>query len=1196
MFNRSLLYLSFALILFLLCTPVLAEDDAHGGDTDAAASESFKPGEAVKAPRTTERYTEKGVTIDPVAIDIAPNGDIYVAEGSRAGGSVIDNRNAGLRKSNGVINDLQKTSVEDRLEQIKMLTEGGFYPPDTFTKASDRVRLVKDTDGDGKADTSVIFADDFNDPLDGIASGVLYHDGKIYLTNIPHLWLLEDKDGDGDADKQTEGERTSLSYGWGIRWAFYGHDMHGLVKGPDGRIYFSIGDRGFNVTTKEGKQLYGPDQGAVFRMWPDGSELELYFGGLRNPQELAFDNYGNLFTGDNNSDGGDKARFLYLPEGGHSGWNQDVQSLKDRGPWNREHMWKPRDVEKYGLDQPAWIIPPLKNVGRGPSGIAHYPGTGDIFPSNGSFLLCDYPAGVRHVYVEPDGASFKVVEDSSFVDGGTITDITWGYDGRLYLSDWGGGWRPNPNGYLKTMVNLAAHDAQAEQIADVRRLFVEGFETLSDEKLIDLLGHADQRVRIHAQWEVSERKSIDSVMLGANLSDENASELKKIHTVWALWMICRKVGIHGPEIVDHSLKLGFYDKSENVRAQTHAVLGNLFSLEHEYAAVYGERAAEDGMLDKSHTVQYHAAIAAGKVGEVSLIGPLLDLLDRNNNEDVAVRHAASYGLSLIGDADAINSEAKAKGAAARLGAVLALRRLESPLLAGYLTDEDPFTAAEAARAIYDKKVMDAMPALAALSDAIPLERMSEPVMRRVIEANVRLADLDSAVRLARFAARTEAPEQWRLMALQELDGWAKQRNRDGVWGWWWPRPEQEMAYATSAMVTHLPAITGDGNNKIATLARTMMQRHVMKSGPEELSRLVLSPDEPEPLRLGMLQLLKDADATLAIETTKQLSASAEATTDLRIQARSALLELDKPLGLASYASAIESGELTEQQDAIARLGNHKGELVGEAFKTLATKLQRGGLDPGLKLDVVQAVSSNKALPSDVRLMVQRYVEQSQVAAEAPFIREASLLGGSIERGKEIFFNHEPAQCLRCHLVDNTGAGPALNGIGAIYDENYLYDALVHPNDAIAKGFASTSVKLLDGQTKTGRMLVEQSTEDVLVLINVDGETDEIPRDQIDGDPIVSDQSQMPSMTLDDKLTPMQLRDVLAYLGSLTSDPSPAYRLVGAGGVAKASGPQVVKDASSWNHAILLPVTLLSITAALVALLLLTMLGAKMPKL
>jgi quinoprotein glucose dehydrogenase len=1158
-----------------------AEDGAHGGEgTQTQRADVNEPGNAVKAPRTTQRYTKKGMTVDPVAIDVAPSGDIYVAEGSRAGGSVIDNRNGGLRRSNGVINDLQKTSVEDRLKQINMLTEGGFYPEDTFTKASDRVRLVRDTDGDGVADASSIFADNFNDPLDGIAAGVLYHDGKVYLTNIPHLWLLEDKDGDGDADKTTEGERTSLSYGWGIRWAFYGHDMHGLIKGPDGRIYFSIGDRGYNVTTKEGKQLYGPDRGAVFRMWPDGSGLELYFDGLRNPQELAFDNYGNLFTGDNNSDGGDKARFHYLPEGGEAGWSQDVQSLRDRGPWNREHMWKPRDVEKYGLDQPAWIIPPLKNVGRGPSGLTHYPGTGDVFPTNGSFLMCDYPAGVRHVYVKPDGAFFRVAEDSQLpVEGSTITDVTWGYDGRLYLSDWGGGWRPNPNGYIKVMKNEAAHAEQAEQIAEVKQLFGNGFEKLSDEKLIELLGHPDQRVRIHAQWEFASRENSDPKDLTAVLNDSEASELSKIHAIWTLGMMARSVRDFASEISD-----ALDDPNPEVRSQAIATLGDLGEA---LTIEFYQRA----LKEKSPRVQFSAAVAAGNSGDVLLISPLLDLLDRNNNEDVAIRHAASYGLSLLGDADKIASEMKRRGSAARLGGVLALRRLDSPLLADFLSDEDPMVAAEAARAIYDKRIMDAMPALAALSDALPVDRMSEPVTRRVIEANVRLADQASAMRLGKLAANTEAPEMWRLLALNELDGWAKERNRDGVWGWWWPRPEQSLDHAATAMLTYLPATTTDPNGKVATLARTLMQRHVAKSTPTELAEMTLSADEPDELRLSTLQMLIDADATLATDTVKQLIAAEDASPTMRIQARRELVRLDLDASQEAYADAIESGTLAEQQDAIAMLGKDfraNAAIPGSTFVKLTDALKRGQLDPALKLDVIQAVQDNSAMPAPIRLAVQQYVDQNASPAESPFIREASLVGGSVQRGREIFLNQDAAQCQRCHAADGSDSvGPGLNGIAALHDANYLYDALVRPAAAIANGFANSTVRLKDGQTVNGRILTSDSTAATLVLTNADGVTTEIPRDQIEVQPITSDVSLMPSMT--DKLSPMELRDVIAYLGSLRDDPSPSYRTLAVAG-SSVTGPQVVK--TDMAHALLLPGILIGIAAALLALLLMTMLSPK----
>ena len=150
-----------------------------------------------------------------------------------------------------------------------------------------------------------VFADGFRDALAGIGSAVLMDRGNLYYTCIPELWKLRDDDGDGVAE-----EREVLSSGHGVHFNFLGHDLHGLKKGPDGRIYFSIGDRGIHVKTFDGNVVSDPDTGVVMRCFADGSGLEIVHPGLRNPQDLAFDDYGNLFTGDNNSDGGDQARLV----------------------------------------------------------------------------------------------------------------------------------------------------------------------------------------------------------------------------------------------------------------------------------------------------------------------------------------------------------------------------------------------------------------------------------------------------------------------------------------------------------------------------------------------------------------------------------------------------------------------------------------------------------------------------------------------------------------------------------------------------------------------------------------------------------------------------------------------------------------------------------------------------------------------
>ena len=150
--------------------------------------------------------------------------------------------------------------------------------PRSYQVEHERVKLIEDRDGDGKADRSTVFADGFKDAADGIGAGLLARKGDVYYTCIPDLWRLRDKDGDGKAEV-----KESLSTGYGVHVAFLGHDLHGLKMGPDGRLYFSVGDRGLNVTTKEGKHLYAPDCGSVLRCEPDGSNLEIFATGLRNP-------------------------------------------------------------------------------------------------------------------------------------------------------------------------------------------------------------------------------------------------------------------------------------------------------------------------------------------------------------------------------------------------------------------------------------------------------------------------------------------------------------------------------------------------------------------------------------------------------------------------------------------------------------------------------------------------------------------------------------------------------------------------------------------------------------------------------------------------------------------------------------------------------------------------------------------------
>lgn len=1173
--------LACALLLSLPGALVAQEAGEHGGGEEhGGEGQPAAPSPADKTARTERVWAAVGLTQNPVAFCLDPRGNIYVAESARAGQAVSDTRQLG--HLNGVEEDLQMTSVEDRLAQIQRWTESGAFDADYFTRTEDRVRLVRDTDGDGEADESTVFAGGFNDPLDGIGAGLLWLDGGLYYTCIPHVWRLEDRDGDGDADEDTAGERVSLSYGYGIRWAFYGHDLHGLVMGPDGRIYFSMGDRGFNVVNQEGENLRHVERGAVLRMWPDGSGLEVFHVGLRNPQELAFDAYGNLYTGDNNCDAGDKARFVHLVEGGDSGWHQDVQSLPDRGPWMRERMWELRR-EKTDPTQPAWLIPPIAHVGHGPSGLAHYSGTGDSYPMNGSFLMADFPGGVRHIVVEPDGAWSRVASVEMAVSGKDVTDVAWGYDGRAYMSEWGGGWGPNPNGYIFTMTNDAVHaDAEAAAlIAEVQTLFAEGFEGREAAELVELLGHADQRVRLHAQYELSGRGLEAANLLDHTIVDMDLTSIHRIHAVWTLGMIARKHPSVMGSITD---LMGFarIDADDELRAQCLKTLGDL------RAPTSSLHIA--ALEDPCPRCRYYAAIGLGRTGAAEAIPALMHMLAENDNEDPMLRHAGSYALSLMpeGEVWRVFEELMTHGDSAlattsvQLGVVLAMRRNADPRLAHFLRSPDPLVAAEAARAIYDMQVDDAMPALAGLIELAPGNDYPriEPILRRAIEANAQLGGADAAARLALLAAVPTYDPTWRKLALQELDGWDQIKNREGVWGHWRPRPAHDVAEVQAALAEHIDAIdaASSGDDELAALAAAMRLKHVTVSTAESLAAAALDPAGSDLLRRTAVDKLAAAFPADAADALAQLAEADNAPDELKNHARALLSTLDASAAQRSYLDALAQGSAAEQQQAITQLATIDSPEARAAINDLSLQLKRGQLDPALRLETYLA--ARDSADPQVAGRAQDYFADHARPGDT-FVNDALLVGGDTERGRALAYENENANCLRCHGFaegDGGGAvGPMLDHIGSDYPPAYLLQAMLDPGSDIADGYQSVSLTLADGGIKAGRIVSENTA--VVQLANADGEVTEIAAINITKR-TPQTTSLMPTMA--DRLSAYELRDLVAYLTSLQDarGPAPAdgsrapAASVSGGHASGAAGPGVHNPMAEVNTMMWLPILLL----------------------
>jgi putative membrane-bound dehydrogenase-like protein len=679
-------------ILFALCLsfivfmqPVSAGEEFNptlgkASDDGENAIKTFKYAKELKC----ELFAAEPMAANLVCLYVDNSGKVYIVETFRFG-TAVDTNSSGLT----VEQDLALRTFDDRVNHIKTKFAKEL---DRFHKDHERIRVLEDTTGSGKANKVTLYSDDFSGISDGIMAGVLPFRGDVFVACIPDVWKLTDKDGDGKAD-----EKKSLSHGYGVHGGYLGHDLHGLVMGPDRKIYVTIGDRGSHIEI-EGKVFDNPDWGCTFRFNPDGSEFEVFATGLRNPQELAFDDFGNLFTGDNNSDGGDQARWVHILEGSDAGWRQGYQYLPNRGPWNVEKLWKPQFK-----GQAAYHVPPIANYVNGPSGLAYYPGVGLPERYKGHFFLSNFSggqgnSGVVSFGLKPKGASFEMTDAHQFFWNQLATDCDFGPDGALYVSDWINGWgKPNKGRVYKVYDPALKNDPL---VLESKKLLAEGFAKRGNDELAKLLGHAHSRVRQEAQFAL-EDKGAEVIGLLEGIAAKSDSQFARAHAIWALEYIGRK----SPEALK-TLPALLAEKDYEIRAQAAKMLGD-----RKVSAAAAQLIAL--LKDENARVRSIAAIALGKIGTKEALDPLLAMLKENGDEDPALRHAGVMGL-VAQPLEALLAKASDASPAARMGILLALRRHKSPEVARFLKDADPLLAAEAARAINDVPIPEAYPALAAL--------------------------------------------------------------------------------------------------------------------------------------------------------------------------------------------------------------------------------------------------------------------------------------------------------------------------------------------------------------------------------------------------------------------------------------------------------------------------------------------------
>ncbi len=417
----------------------------------------------------------------------------------------------------------------------------------------DEIRLVEDTDGDGYADRAPIWADGFNS-----IQGLTYHDGAVFVMHAPYLAALRDTDGDGVAD-----ERKNLFKGFGLgpeEDRVRLHNSNGIVAGHDGWLYLALGDRGCDVVRPEGDLLV-LNGGGILRCRPDGRDLHVFSTGLRNIYDVALDDDLNVYTRDNENDGGNyKIRVIQSFFGADHGY-------------------------PYLYDErPDEALAPLADLGLGSSaGGVYYRET--QFPAEYRGLyFCEWGRAVMRYMPESPGKAFSRVKEIEFASGAENdpygfkpTDLVVDRDGSMLIADWADGQRPKRGRariyrvqYVGHVSNVPVKDGHVENVPHditgwIERLNSESYyERLEAQLAIETLGRDDATttVELLRKAKLSERSWLHGVWILAHLQGTQATdELLKLARAYPsarlkTQAIRALADLHDPVLVEHRLDAG----------------------------------------------------------------------------------------------------------------------------------------------------------------------------------------------------------------------------------------------------------------------------------------------------------------------------------------------------------------------------------------------------------------------------------------------------------------------------------------------------------------------------------------------------------------------------------------------------------------------------------------------------------------
>lgn len=359
----------------------------------------------------------------------------------------------------------------DHRGRVFAIESNTHFPPDGYDRhPTDRLLVFEDTNGDGRAEKPVVFADGFVHAMSVVVRTAFVpgQPDRVLLATRREIIELVDTNGDAVADRRRRLVHLDTP-------GNYPHNgLAGFAFDENGWMFFGMGENlgaAYKLVGSDGLTLSGGGEGGnIYRCRPDGSRLRHWATGFWNPHANCVDAFGRLFSVDNDPDSLPPCRLMHIIRGGDYGYRY-------RNGRKGFHPFTGWNGEVPGT------LPMVAGTGEAPSGIVAYESDGLPAEYLGNLLVTSWgDHRIDRFRLKHTGASFTSLAEP-LIQGGVNfrpVGIAVAPDGSLFCTDWvlrdyklhkrGRVWKISAVEQTKRVVLDAATITPGQSVAQLRAL------------------------------------------------------------------------------------------------------------------------------------------------------------------------------------------------------------------------------------------------------------------------------------------------------------------------------------------------------------------------------------------------------------------------------------------------------------------------------------------------------------------------------------------------------------------------------------------------------------------------------------------------------------------------------------------------------------------------------------------------------